>query len=270
MNFNTTLKKIMINLIKEHKDTNKKSNQGRKYKESIENYVDAFFNVLKTGCDWKYITKFKGFNLHYTSYNKKFNECVKNGIFNNLLTISLKLASFYNKTKNYFIDSSVIRNMKSVKSSGYLGHSYKIKTKLSTKITILINDNGLPVSICYSKSSIHDINFILPSTAKFEKINKHKLNNSSIIGDKAYTSKSIKDHLKTTYNINYIYPSKINSKNKNDSNILKNRFINEQIFSWINNYKRICVINEKNYVSFMNLYNLAICDHIFNKIEKIN
>jgi len=47
MNFNTTLTKIMIHLIKEHKDTTKKSNQGRKYKESIENYVNPVFNTLK-------------------------------------------------------------------------------------------------------------------------------------------------------------------------------------------------------------------------------
>jgi len=44
MNFNTTLTKIMIHLIKEHKDTTKKSNQGRKYKESIKP-IEKFKNT---------------------------------------------------------------------------------------------------------------------------------------------------------------------------------------------------------------------------------
>jgi len=284
MNFNSTLKQIMIKLIEEYKETHKKSTQGRHLKESLENYVDSFFYVLKTGCNWNILPSFKNFNLHFSSYNKKFNELKKNEIIDQLLNISLILSSYYNKTNNYFIDSTTIKNLKSLKSSGFLGHSYKIKTKLSTKVTILINDNGFLVSIHYSKSSDHDIKFVILCVTKFKKINENKLNKSVLIGDKGYhflpcarnvsalcrnISNKLKNHLKLSFNINYCYPSRSNSKNNNSMPNNHSRFINEQIFFWINNYKRILSINEKYYSNFVSLYNLAVCDLIFKKIDKM-
>jgi putative transposase len=266
---NNTLKNILSNLIIEHKKEIKLNNKGRKLKNSLSNYIDSFFYILRTGCNWKFLEELKNFNLHYSTYYKHFIYYQKIGIFDELLNISLKISSFYNNTNNYYIDSSTIKNLKSFKSSNYSSNSYKLKSILSTKITILINDKGLPVNIHYSKSSKHDINFVIPSILNFNKKNNHKLNKSILIGDKGYMSNKIKKYLKQQYNMDYIYPSKSNSIIKNNNNLIKSRFINEQIFAWINNYKRINNINEKYYLSFMSFYNLAISDYIFKKIEKI-
>ena len=82
----------------------------------------------------------------------------------------------------FYIDACVLRN-----KCGHdeISHCYKIKAKRSTKITIIVGSNGLPISLCVAKSSVHDVKFVMPALAQI-KFRKRKI--KTLIGDKGYQS----------------------------------------------------------------------------------
>ena len=86
--------------------------------------------------------------------------------------------------KNCYVDSTIIRNICGIEDVNY---TYKIKSKKGTKVSIIVNSKGIPLSIHTTNSNYSDVSLVLPS---YMKINKNiKIEN--LLGDKGYVSNKI-------------------------------------------------------------------------------
>ena len=94
------------------------SGLGRKSSQQISHYLDVIFKVLKTGSQWHTINSI----LHYTTYHKKFLYWNKLNVFQNTYIKLLKLIKSkflnYEFTKQLFIDSSMIKNIRGIDCLG--------------------------------------------------------------------------------------------------------------------------------------------------------
>ena len=222
--------------------------------------------VLTTGCQWNSLNE----QLHYSVYNKKFIEFVDCGIieyFFYLLTlVNNKLQKV---TGNFYIDTTIFRNMQGLEDISY---NHKIKSKRGTKLSVIVDSNGSPVSLVCTSANYNDVTLVLPN---YKKLNdKIRKNIKNIICDKGYISKKLKENFETTENINYIYPDKKNTlqENKNtdeEKKLLKTRSINENTFSWMTQYRRLTARYEKYTKNFLGFIMLAFSNVILNKLTKL-
>lgn len=191
---NDCIYKILCNLIK----CNTKYTTGRPLKYNIEHYIDVIFKVLSSGCQWNSLNE----KLHYTVYHKHFLKWTKLGIFLNLNEIVKSIVSKFNDiNSDAYIDTSIIRNIGGIEDISY---NHKIKSKRGTKVSIIVNSKGIPLSIHIVSANFHDVSLVMPN---FYKINK-KTKIDNLIGDKGYISAKTKKFLKDKHNVNYLYPDK--------------------------------------------------------------
>lgn len=259
LTLNNCLYKILENLIKS--DT--KYTTGRPLTYEIKHYINVIFKVLSTGCQWNSLTE----KLHYTVYHKHFIKWCNQGIFKNLNEIvSIMVSKFKKINKDAYIDTTIIRNIGGIED---ISHNYKIKSKKGTKVSIIVNSLGMPLSIHVVNSNYHDVSLVLPT---YYKINKNiKIEN--LIGDKGYVSEKIKKYLNEKHNVNYYYSDKTNSKkNNNMNNKIKNkikaRMINENSFSWMTQYRRLTCRYDKYTKTFESFIIFAFSNITLNKINK--
>lgn len=259
--------KILENIVDNYKKEKSGRNKcGRKPTKDTKHYAKAIMKILSTGCQWNSLND----ELHYSVYHKKYLEWNNNGLiqkfYNLLILINVKL---YKMTGNYYIDSAIIRNMQGINDVSY---NYKIKSKKGTKVSILVDSKGIPVSIHCVAANYSDVSLVLPNYQKIDDSIKKNIKN--IICDAGYVSIKLKNKFKNEENINYIYPDKKNmlEKNKNtaaDKKLIKTRNINEHSFSWMTQYRRLTARFEKYTNNFIGFITLAFCNIIINKLIKI-
>ena len=103
-------------------------------------------------------------------------------------------------------------------------NTYESKKHKSNKVSIIANENGIPLGINIGKGNIHDIKLLMDTLPKNIFFNK-------LYADKSYVSKKLKENL-LQKNIKIITPNKKNQKVSNtreDQYELKNRMKIEHI-----------------------------------------
>lgn len=242
-------KKILINIIKKN-DVHK---IGRKNKFDISFYLDYILRVLFNGEYWNTINCA---GCHRSTIRKKFYKWRDMNIFKKAHE---KLKLIYNKRrtiKYLFIDSAIIQNM-NCSDKNKINYHYKMKTKKTTKLSIICDNNYVVNSFEISSPKIHDSRLTKPLIKKI--ICKLKTK-PKLIGDKGYISKRLKHKLiKNKKRIQLITPLRKNQKNskkinKKNKRILNKRFKVEVLFGILKRtYKRLQLIFDrcmKNYETF--------------------
>jgi transposase len=111
----------------------------------------------------------------------------------------------------------------------------------------------------------HDLSQVIPTYNNISiKIIRPKL-----IADKGYISNDLKLQLRDN-DIQFIYPYKKTQKKSNtptEKKILKQRYIVENVFSWLQNYRRIRIRYDKHSNTFLQFYYFAMADLICKKIK---
>ena len=93
---------------------------------------------------------------------------------------------------------------------------------------------------------------------------------SRLAGDKGYVSFKLKQELLEKRQLRLIFPKKRNQKeeiSEEDIKILKKRYIVENVFSWIKNYRRIRNRYEHNIENYIGFCYLSIIETIANKFS---
>lgn len=256
-------KTILLDLIKLNSN-----NLGRKPSFDFEHYLDVIIYVLASGISWTYLDK----ELHYSTYYKKFRYWSKLNIFQEAFDIinQLNNDNKNNKlfTENLFMDSTDILNKSAFQD---IGKSHKYKYKNATKINVVINNLGMPLGIKIVSANIHDTSITLDT---INNISYKVLLPKNMIGDKGYISKSNKNTLKKK-NINLVYPLRKNSKDiksyayKHLSKpLLKDRYINENFFSWFKAIKRLTDRYDRITETFSSFVHLRLIQILEIKINK--
>jgi putative transposase len=204
--------------------------------------------VLKTGMQWKYLSLD---NISYKTVNKYFNFWSRNGIFSksyyHLLSF-LKHKKKKLKTTFLVTDTTFIKNYLGVDN---LGKNPTDRGRKANKLSIIINNQNIPLSLSLHKANIHDSRTLIHTIKNIKDLKK---NNSSIslYADKAYDNNYCNQILKY-YKLNNCIIKKNNVPDKHKNKI---RLSVEHFFSWIKQFRRIINRFEKkshNYLQFVYL-----------------
>lgn len=240
MNFNLIyeIKKIILNT-KFLKETFNKIHTNSKY--SIDLIINEIMYFLKSGVSWSQLRspiKYKTLYWHYTRF-------VKYNVFYKLF---IKIRNIYIKKyiindTSLLIDSTVIYNKYGINK---IGRNKFYKNKKTTKISLMTDINGFPLSVLFLKGNYHD-NSVFHRHIK-DAILLIPVNRKTIIADKAYSSAN-NYKLLNDNNIKHIIPPRKNMKLYKTYMYNKNEYIKrvkiEQVFSKLKNYKRAYIRYDK-------------------------
>ena len=176
--------------------------------------------------------KWKNLNVFNIAHNEMYNIYSKNRCF-----------------KTLFMDSTVIQNLNG--SFNEIDYYYKIVSKKQIKLSVLSDNNNVPISSIITNPKIHDSKLIKPL---INNIQCNLKNNVKILADKGYiTNQTI--YQKKYKKISMVTPLRKNQKKKlseENKKLLKNkRYKIEQFFCNIkNSYKRIRYIMDSKYDNY--------------------
>ena len=233
---------------------------GRHLKMKFDIYINKIFYVLKYGIPWRALNTGK---LHYTTYHKFFQKLISLNIFE--LTFN-SLSHYYYKRnvrefKNLFIDSTMIKN---INGKDFIGKNHYDRNRNGNKITVLVNNKGIPVSIHLSTANVHDSKLTVDTISNA----CVKIVRSRVIADKGYINPLVKRRVRRTNNISLIYPYRSNQRAVNstfEKNLLKKRHIVENFFSWLKKYRRIQQRYDSLSKTYLNFVYLGAIDILSKK-----
>jgi transposase len=123
--------------------------------------------VLHTGISWTALQEMTLPTCGYSAIYKRFTEWKDKRIFENIWDDVIKsygckkLQEDKYAFKNNDIDSTMLRNLQGFKEeTNVLGRNYQDKFKFGTKISVICDDNMIPISSVFFPSNIHDIKTI--------------------------------------------------------------------------------------------------------------
>ena len=193
------LKNIILSTDK-LKDTYLKKHSNTKY--SLHQIITEILYFLKSGVSWRMLRSpinYKTLYWHYSLFIK-YNIFLK--LFNRVKKLYLNL--HLSETHTMYIDSTIIYNKNGINKIGRnkfyknkinkIGRNKFYKNKNTTKISLMTDKNGFPLSIIFMKGNYHD-NSVFEKHIKDAKliVTKQK---KTIIADKTYSAKTIINYWK--------------------------------------------------------------------------
>lgn len=263
MNFNIKieLKKIILNC-NNIKNTYNNTYSNSKY--SLDLIIDELLYFFKSGVSWRYLRS----PINSKTLFWHFSRFVKNNIFFKLFK---KIVNIFKNNNNnndntFLIDSTTIYNKYGINK---IGRNKFYKNKKTTKISLMTDINGFPLSILFMKGNYHDNHVFEKHVRDALVIVPNK--NKKIMADKAYSSKKNYDLLESK-NITHIIPPRRNMKLALTYKYNKDEYIKrikiENIFARLKMFRRLNVRYEKlcrNFSSFVFLAFSFIAINILNK-----
>ena len=263
MNFDIKfeLKKIIL-ATKNIKGTYAKQHTNSKY--SLDLIINELMYFLKSGVSWRMLRSpinSKTLFWHYTRFIENnvflrlFNK-IKNGYLKNYIDDACSL----------FIDSTIIYNKNGINK---IGRNKFYKNKKATKISLMTDKYGFPLSVLFMKGNYHDIRVFNSHIRDAIVIMPNK--KLKIIADKAYASKNNYELLDEK-NIDHIIPPRKNMKiaktYKYDKIEYMERIKIEHIFARLKMFRRLDNRHDKyirNYAGFVYLAFVIIANNIIKK-----
>ena len=166
-----------------------------KQKYLIEDLFTALIFKLKTGISYNnfsYINlNIKGSNLYY--FYKKL---VKYNFFEEFFDYYIKnyVENMHEHQKEFYMDSTLIANKLGIDLATY---NVQLKKHKSSKVSIVIDDYGVPIDYIITNSNNHDASILCDQiTTIAKKFPELCTNNKVFIGDAGYDSSRISNRLK--------------------------------------------------------------------------
>lgn len=166
----------------------------------LDDIINDIIYVLKTGVSWRSIRT----HIDYRTLYFHFKRFVKHDIFSRLFK---KIRNKYinnNISDTYIIDSSFIMN---ICGKNKISRNKFFKNKNCNKISLITDDNGIPLSVLVNKGTVHDITFINKHYNDLIIFSKKNNIKKYLLADKAYESKKYRTKL-LKYNYNLMVPKK--------------------------------------------------------------
>ena len=265
MNFSihSEIKKIILNTDK-LKNTYTKNYSNSKH--SLDLIIKELIFFMKSGNSWNtfrspiksktlywHFQKFVAFNIFLRLFNKIRNVYLKNYIQTDVTLL---------------IDSTSIPNKNGINK---IGRNKFYKNKKCTKISLMTDINGFPLSILFLKGNFHDIKTFKNHIRDAQIIiPKHK---KTILADKAYAAKSTYDLLADKDIAHIIPPRKnmlIHSTYTYSKQLYAKRIKIEHMFGRLKMIKRIMNRYDKLLRYFAAFVYLAFAILSDNIIKKLN
>ena len=236
-------------------------------KFTLSQILDDIIYVLQTGIPWR---KVRSKISHQTLWFH-FNRFVKNNVFLKLYNLFrrqyITSSIMVEEQATLLIDSSIIYNKFGINK---LGRNKFYKNKKCTKLSLLTDVNGIPLSIFLFKGNYHD-NHVFQKHIKEALVLLPK-NKLTILGDKGYSSYQNYQFL-DSLKIAHIIPPRKKTKIYDTYKYIKTEYVKrikiENVFAHLKLMRRI----ESRYDKFLSSYKqflyLGICFLINQTVVRI-
>ena len=209
---------------------------GRPVKCTDAEYIDAIYYTLRTGTSWNYV---RGYPVTGDTIRKKFIEWSSHGIFKNAYIIMVNIYLEFNiDIDKIFLDASHIKNLFGVDSVGVNVYD---RFRKSTKLSIITNNDGIPISIDIKPGNVHDSKMIQNTLKLFDNIQISYYDTQYLIADKGYYGNNISKLVADEYKLKLITPDKRSTEEINTyrEKINEIKQIDKKIISETNKLKNI-------------------------------
>lgn len=258
------------------KNTYNFSNKRQKYK--LSTIIDELIYITKSGISWRLYRGPINWNSLYYHFKLFVRFKILDEFYKYLLDRYFK-KRFTSKLKYNLIDSTVFVNKYGIDLKG---RNKQYRFKNTTKLSIISDSHGVPISLYLDKGSEHDSKILMnhfdntlidTKTFKFKNHNRYK---QYILADSGYDSKKL-FKLFENKGYNFIIPqNKRNIKdvnlikkfNCNQKKIYKKRIIVENLFCYLkSSNKRISQRVEKKSENFKGFILIGLIRILFKKLN---
>lgn len=206
------------------------------------------FKVLRTGCQWRELASNLVSPKTIHNYFRRWSEA---GIFK---TAYQKILAYVRRQKPdlyYAVDSTLIKN---IGGRNCLGGNHADRGRNASKISVIVNNNGIPLNIKIFPGNRHD-SILFRSTIENSLVRlTHRL---PVHADKAYDNRPCRKVLQD----NHLNDAILKKRVYNSPILQKNRLVVEHFFAWLKMYRRLILRYDhkvSNYLAFVYLASSSI------------
>lgn len=248
----------------------------RRRKVSNREAFDVICIVLHTGLSWRSLTELK-FTDRPFAVQKRFRRWVQTGV---LETVWKQVLSTYSASrlrndahwfKELFIDSTMVKN---ICGEDGTGRNPTDRGRQATKVSVICDNDMVPVSCCFFPANIHDTKTLVQTVAAIGcPIKRDGRYGNVLIGDKGYVSKELVRTLALD-KIKLLTPTKQNARHRPkmtqaDKGRLKRRHKIENLFCRLDKFKRIHNRMERKVAQYSGFLNVAMILITASKLSTI-
>ena len=226
----------------------KKRTKRRPLKHSIRRIADGVYFILRTGCQWNAVPDCyppsSTLHRHYQQWSQ-------NGIIDRFWKRTKEMYDEYVgfDLEYQFVDGCIT---KAPYGGDCVGRNPTDRGKGGTKRSVLVDANGVTLSVVFDGANRHDIR-LLKRTLDGALQYKNRIQAPNIFLDKAYDAKWVREDLEKR---GYVHHIPRRGEDEHIANQRPRRWIVEVSNAWLNNYRRIRIRKErliKNYSSMVKL-----------------
>lgn len=237
-----------------------KSKVGRPM-SNLEDVLNGIYYLLKTGCQWRSLPNCFG---AASTIHDHFQRLVKQDFFYKIWQRELE---YYDrevglKLQTQVSDCTLVRASLGGSKTGLNPFD---KHKSATKRSIIVDGNGIPLSIQLEQAQRHDSQ-ILEKTIRSIDHNLRKPPFSTLHLDSAYDSKHLRILLSSLGYFPKIATNRRRSKKSMPRERDSVRWIVERTHSWMNKFRKISIRWEKHAANYCSMLHFACQIIIFNKL----
>lgn len=218
------LRNIILCLVNKHFPP---SNTGRKRIEP-EYVLDELLRVLWTGCPWRSL---RSTQSSYQTIHRHFMSWTQKNIFREAYSIAYKLQNRPTRRNLQFqcIDTSFVKN---IYGRDCVGRNPTDRGRKATKLSAIVDQNGLPLSLVFFPANVHDVHTVEPTL-------NHRIVDPYIsqplYADKGYDSKKVRTTIQQHGNLD-----RVGKRGTIVHRVVnRRRNIVERFFSWLDKNRRL-------------------------------
>ena len=216
-----------------------------------KNSNSCVFLLLRTGMQWR---ELRPENASYVTVAQTMHKWIRKGIFENVYAKVLKLYVKHHPPTYYCVDSSYVKN---AYGRDIVGRNPVDRGIKATKFSVITDQNGIAHACHLAPGNIPDVKLFGSTLATM----LSKLQSLEILSDKGYDSKANR-------NICRVYGLKdriARRKCKIGRRMNSKRVVVENIFAWLDKYRRLLYRYEVKSVTYLSLSFFALGNLLCNR-----
>ena len=228
--------------------------RGRPRILTFDDAYDGIMRVLRTGMQWRELSTPSS---SYITVFKTMHKWIKGGVFRTAYGRLLKLYRRTRTPKHYCIDSSFVKNVYGIDCTG---RNPTDRGRRATKLSVLVDDLGVPVSLVTSPGNVSDMRLFTPV---MDSAMTPLQSGAEVFADKGYDSRANREDCRRRGMRDRIF----RRRSVNGQRTHAKRGVVERFFAWHDKYRRLLVRYEKKVLVYENLTLIAIGTLLERRME---
>lgn len=218
--------------------------RGRPRIITFEQAYDGILRVLRTGMQWRQLDTVR---VSYITVFKTMRRWIEASVFHTAYRRLLALYHRKRRPQHYCIDSSFVKNVFGIDCTG---RNPTDRGRRATKLSVLVDDLGIPVSFVTSPGNVSDMRLFSP-VFDAAMIPLHR--GTEVFADKGYDSRANREDCQGRGLRDRLFRRRTTNGRRTHAK----RGVVERFFAWHDKFRRLLVRYERKVVTYEALTVLA-------------